>query len=185
MALVKGRHCSESCMELLNLEMVHHYQSQTRLPCAAAIEAIGKTYHACPLSLTLTLPPLLLQTPEHPSLLRTGFRVGRQLAECYTANRARTGEPLEVIKFICKEFWVAVFRKQVLGCSSIILACHPNPPGQSFHALAAVRRPHMTAQLLRDFGAGGQSADKPQRDICAEGSELSLAGKAVCGPGGP
>ena len=43
----------------------------------------------------------------------TGFRVGRQLAERYTANRARTGEPLEVIKFICKEFWVAVFRKQV------------------------------------------------------------------------
>ena len=42
-----------------------------------------------------------------------GFRVGRQLAERYTANRARTGEPLEVIKFICKEFWVAVFRKQV------------------------------------------------------------------------
>ncbi len=30
-------------MELLNLEMVHHYQSQTRLPCAAAIEAIGET----------------------------------------------------------------------------------------------------------------------------------------------
>ncbi|CAL5221816.1 g4072 [Coccomyxa viridis] len=69
-------------MELLNLEMVHHYQSQTRLPCAAAIEAIG-------------------------------FRVGRQLAERYTGNRGRTGEPLEVIKFICKEFWVAVFRKQV------------------------------------------------------------------------
>ena len=41
MALVKGRHCSESCMELLALEMVHHYQSQTRLPAAAAIEAIG------------------------------------------------------------------------------------------------------------------------------------------------
>ncbi|CAK0780027.1 hypothetical protein CVIRNUC_004917 [Coccomyxa viridis] len=82
MALVKGRHCSESCMELLALEMVHHYQSQTRLPAAAAIEAIG-------------------------------FRVGRQLAERYTANRARTGEPLEVIKFICKEFWVAAFRKQV------------------------------------------------------------------------
>lgn len=41
-----------------------------------------------------------------------GFRVGRQLAERYTANRARLGEPLEVIKFICKEFWADVFRKQ-------------------------------------------------------------------------
>ena len=46
-------------------------------------------------------------------MLPAGFRVGRQLAERYTANRARTGEPLEVIKFICKEFWVAAFRKQV------------------------------------------------------------------------
>ncbi len=42
-----------------------------------------------------------------------GFRVGRQLAERYTANRPRLGEPLEVIKFICKEFWAEVFRKQV------------------------------------------------------------------------
>ena len=47
-----------------------------------------------------------------------GFRVGKQLAERYTANRSRTGEPLEVIKFICKEFWVAVFRKQV-QCRSV------------------------------------------------------------------
>ena len=39
--------------------------------------------------------------------------MGRQLAERYTANRARLGEPLEVIKFICKEFWADVFRKQV------------------------------------------------------------------------
>ena len=44
----------------------------------------------------------------------TGFRVGRQLAERYTANRPRMAEPLEVIKFICKEFWAEVFRKQVL-----------------------------------------------------------------------
>lgn len=28
-------------MELLALEMVHHYQNQSRLPAAAAIEAIG------------------------------------------------------------------------------------------------------------------------------------------------
>lgn len=58
-------------------------------------------------------------------LLRdTGFRVGRQLAERYTANRARTGEPLEVIKFICKEFWVAVFRKQVVCWFSLFYVGH-------------------------------------------------------------
>ena len=45
-----------------------------------------------------------------------GFRTGRQLAERYTANRARLGEPLEVIKFVCKEFWTEVFRKQASAC---------------------------------------------------------------------
>ena len=31
---------------------------------------------------------------------------------------------MEVIKFICKEFWVAVFRKQVVCCVNTMLACH-------------------------------------------------------------
>lgn len=42
-----------------------------------------------------------------------GYRVGRQLVERYTADRARLGETLDVIKFICKEFWYEVFHKQV------------------------------------------------------------------------
>jgi len=46
------------------------------------------------------------------ALVQAGFRTGRQLAERYTANRARLGEPLDVIKFVCKEFWMEVFRKQ-------------------------------------------------------------------------
>lgn len=105
-------------MELLALEMVHYYQNQTRLPCAAAIEAIGGT---CTWDASCPFPDACAPLPFMPQSMHeyvhgspTGFRVGRQLAERYTANRARTGEPLEVIKFICKEFWVAVFRKQVL-----------------------------------------------------------------------
>ena len=31
----------------------------------------------------------------------------------YTRDKARLGQTLEVIKFICKDFWQAVFRKQV------------------------------------------------------------------------
>ena len=42
-----------------------------------------------------------------------GYRVGRQLVERYAANRPRLGENLDVIKFICKEFWNEVFHKQV------------------------------------------------------------------------
>ncbi|GAX76585.1 hypothetical protein CEUSTIGMA_g4031.t1 [Chlamydomonas eustigma] len=42
-----------------------------------------------------------------------GMRVGKQLAERYTKDRPRLGETLEVIKFLCKDFWLLVFKKQV------------------------------------------------------------------------
>lgn len=31
----------------------------------------------------------------------------------YTKDRPRLGDTLEVIKFLCKDFWTAVFKKQV------------------------------------------------------------------------
>jgi len=44
--------------------------------------------------------------------IHAGFRVGRQLVERYTASRPRLGDDLDVIKFICKEFWRELFHKQ-------------------------------------------------------------------------
>ena len=41
MSLVKGRQCSESCLELLALELVRAYGRQSRVPPAAAVDAIG------------------------------------------------------------------------------------------------------------------------------------------------
>ena len=49
-----------------------------------------------------------------------GFRVGRQLAERCTWDRPRLVEQLDVMKFICKEFWIELFQKQVL---SALLQC--------------------------------------------------------------
>lgn len=64
-------------------------------------------------------------------LERLGFRVGQRLAEKYpvsaslpraalthsliryTRDRGRFQDLLEVIKFICKDFWTEVFRKQI------------------------------------------------------------------------
>ena len=69
--------------------------------------------------------------------VQTGFRTGRQLAERYTANRARLGEPLDVIKFVCKEFWMEVFRKQARPA--------PAPHRQhcrAWKAVAAQGKPH-------------------------------------------
>ena len=31
----------------------------------------------------------------------------------YSRDRPRMTDPLEVVKFMCKEFWIAVFKKQV------------------------------------------------------------------------
>ncbi|PNH09730.1 Trafficking protein particle complex subunit 6B [Tetrabaena socialis] len=47
------------------------------------------------------------------ALEAVGFRVGQQLAERYTRDRPRLGDTLEVIKFVCKDFWQALFKKQV------------------------------------------------------------------------
>ena len=45
--------------------------------------------------------------------LRAGYRVGRQLTEKYMYNRPQLKDSLDIIRFICKEFWGDVFRKQV------------------------------------------------------------------------
>lgn len=42
-----------------------------------------------------------------------GFQVGQRLVERYTKDRPRFSDTLEIIKFICKDFWVEVYRKQI------------------------------------------------------------------------
>lgn len=42
-----------------------------------------------------------------------GFRVGQKLIERYTMDRLRFNEKIDIIKFICREFWTTLFQKQV------------------------------------------------------------------------
>eukprot|EP00696_Hemimastix_kukwesjijk_P018416 gnl/Hemi2/7283_TR2480_c0_g1_i1.p1 gnl/Hemi2/7283_TR2480_c0_g1~~gnl/Hemi2/7283_TR2480_c0_g1_i1.p1 ORF type:complete len:159 (+),score=31.41 gnl/Hemi2/7283_TR2480_c0_g1_i1:50-526(+) len=49
----------------------------------------------------------------HAKLERLGFQVGQRLAEKYTQDRPRFSDNVEIIKFICKEFWIEIFKKQV------------------------------------------------------------------------
>ncbi|KAF5739511.1 trafficking protein particle complex subunit 6B [Tripterygium wilfordii] len=42
-----------------------------------------------------------------------GYQVGHQLSERYTMERPRFTDHLEAIKFICKDFWSEVFKKQI------------------------------------------------------------------------
>lgn len=42
-----------------------------------------------------------------------GYRVGQGLVERFSKDRPRFGDTLDVIKFLCKDLWMLVFRKQV------------------------------------------------------------------------
>uniref|UniRef100_UPI00398F3017 trafficking protein particle complex subunit 6B isoform X2 n=1 Tax=Pristiophorus japonicus TaxID=55135 RepID=UPI00398F3017 len=42
-----------------------------------------------------------------------GFRVGQGLIERFTKDTARFKDELDVLKFICKDFWTSVFKKQI------------------------------------------------------------------------
>jgi hypothetical protein len=53
-------------------------------------------------------------TPAASAALEAiGMRVGKQLAERYSKDCPRLGETLEVIKFLCKDLWLLLFKKQV------------------------------------------------------------------------
>jgi hypothetical protein len=43
----------------------------------------------------------------------SGYRVGQGLVERFAKDRPRFNDTLDVIKFICKDLWTLVFRKQV------------------------------------------------------------------------
>ncbi|BBN00259.1 trafficking protein particle complex subunit 6 [Marchantia polymorpha subsp. ruderalis] len=81
-----AREVAESCIDSVNLELVHTY---------------------C-MRLHPTKPELAARRIE-----AIGFQVGLQLAERYTKERPRFADHLEAIKFICKDFWAEVFKKQI------------------------------------------------------------------------
>jgi hypothetical protein len=82
-----SKQISESCFDFLAMEMVDYVVRSTRADNASE----GVFY----------------------KLERLGFRVGQRLAERYTMDHLRFQDTLEVIKFICKEFWQMLYKKQV------------------------------------------------------------------------
>ncbi|KAK9095667.1 hypothetical protein Scep_027136 [Stephania cephalantha] len=81
-----GREVSESCVDNLIIEMVSAY-------CNRFYES---------------KPDLAARRIE-----AIGYQVGLQLSERYTMERPRFTDHLEAIKFICKDFWSEVFKKQI------------------------------------------------------------------------
>ena len=50
---------------------------------------------------------------DYSKLEQMGFQVGVRLAERLTADKPRFGDSLEAVKFVCKDFWTQVFKKQI------------------------------------------------------------------------
>ena len=71
----------------------------------------------------MELVQMLLGSEPNPStaqlqhagrkLEAVGFQVGERLVERYTKERPRFSDTLEIIKFICKDFWYEVYRKHI------------------------------------------------------------------------
>ncbi|KAJ1979973.1 hypothetical protein H4R33_005590 [Dimargaris cristalligena] len=44
---------------------------------------------------------------------QVGYRVGQRLAERYSKDRPRLADTLDMVKFVCKDIWTKLFRKQI------------------------------------------------------------------------
>lgn len=47
------------------------------------------------------------------NLEQLGFSVGQRLVERFTKDSPRFKDELEIMKYICKDFWTAVYKKQI------------------------------------------------------------------------
>ncbi|KAI3803690.1 hypothetical protein L1987_31850 [Smallanthus sonchifolius] len=81
-----AREVSESCMDSLLTEIVSSYCNR---------------FYA-------NKPELAARRIE-----AIGYQVGHQLSERYTMDWPRFTDHLEAIKFICKDFWSELFKKQI------------------------------------------------------------------------
>ena len=72
-------------------------------------------------------------------LERLGFRVGEGLSERFSRDRPRFTDQLDVIKFLCKDLWTVVFKKQI----------------DNLKTNHRVRYVYTTLHLLRFAGWGG------------------------------
>ncbi|KAK1292875.1 hypothetical protein QJS10_CPB17g00377 [Acorus calamus] len=81
-----GREVAESCVDGVIMEMVSAYCSR---------------FYA-------NKPELAARRID-----AIGFQVGQQLCERYAMERPRFNDHLEAIKFICKDFWSELFKKQI------------------------------------------------------------------------
>lgn len=55
----------------------------------------------------------LFRETRYYRLERLGYRVGQGLSERFSRDRPRFSDQLDVIKFLCRDIWTVVFKKQI------------------------------------------------------------------------
>lgn len=92
-----ARYLSASCLDLLLIELV---------PLA---ERMAQSLSAS----DAKLEDDELREAMFSRLEMLGYRVGQGLVERFSRDRPRFTDNLDVIKFLCKDLWTIVFRKQI------------------------------------------------------------------------
>ncbi|KAK5077289.1 hypothetical protein LTR64_005230 [Lithohypha guttulata] len=113
-----------SCFELLLIELVPMAERLAR-EYEASLDQPSITNKASSKTNTSTtgtaIPTTYDGLPEtevfkdsvYFRLEKLGFRVGLGLSERFSKNRPRFSDHLDVIKFLCKDIWTIVFKKQI------------------------------------------------------------------------
>ncbi|KAF5871100.1 putative bet3 family protein [Botrytis fragariae] len=100
---------NSSCLDLLLIELV---------PLAyRTVHALDAPSSPSSSSPNPSAPPKMEEEEERERVFfrleSLGYRVGLGLVERFSKDRPRFTDTLDVIKFLCKDLWMLVFRKQI------------------------------------------------------------------------
>jgi len=115
---------SMSCFDLLLIELVpmaerlaREYEASLDVPSitnkAPAKANTSATGHATPTTYDGLPETEVFKDSVYFRLEKLGFRVGLGLTERFSRDRPRLTDNLDVIKFLCKDIWMIVFKKQI------------------------------------------------------------------------
>jgi len=117
-------HVSMSCFDFLLIELVpmaerlaREYEASLDVP-SITNKALAKTNASTVGPATSTTYDGLPETEVFKDsvyfrLEKLGFRVGLGLSERFSRDRPRLTDNLDMIKFLCKDIWMIVFKKQI------------------------------------------------------------------------
>lgn len=119
-----GGQCAEACFDLLLIEILNLYGSKRQQTTATATsgskddaeketEPVASGGSAKRERINSTIGHPSTQGAMGDTLETMGFQVGCQLGERHSMTRAMFDDTLDIVKFLCKDFWTEVFKKQV------------------------------------------------------------------------